>query len=69
MHAEISVIIPGVSTEEQVTELLKEFNKLPLGMKIKSSISVSGTLGKRDLDATIEAAGVAKCWSRVRVRA
>jgi hypothetical protein len=40
-------------------DILANLEQLPLGMQVRSAISMSGTQGKEDLRKTIEAAGIA----------
>ena len=55
----INVLIPGVSTKEEIAPVLDAFAKQPLGLKLTFSISLSGVLGSQDLQDTVRAAGIA----------
>lgn len=55
----INVVIPGVSTSEEISPVLDAFAQEPLGLKLTFSLSLSGVLGSSDLTATITAACIA----------
>lgn len=54
-----NVIIPGVSTTEEIAPVLSAFDAEPLALTLKFSISLSGVLGSEDLRNTVKAAGIA----------
>lgn len=55
----INVIIPGVSTDAEITPVLDAFANEPLALNLMYSISLSGVLGSQDLKHTITAAAIA----------
>ncbi|KAL4420516.1 hypothetical protein ABPG75_010172 [Micractinium tetrahymenae] len=55
----VQVVIPGVDDKEQIAPVLAAFEDLPLGMEIRSAMSMGGDTGSQDLQDTILAAGVA----------
>ncbi|PSC72120.1 pre translocase subunit [Micractinium conductrix] len=55
----IQVVVPGVTNKVQIEPMLRAFDELALGMEIRTAMSMSGSLGKADLQAVVEAAGVA----------
>ena len=59
MPDSINVLIPGISSDSEISALLAEFQNEPLALTVKYSISLSGVLGSEDLKNTVKAAAIA----------